>query len=601
VTSGSVRAWADGHRWQRFGLNTDVLSLTVSPSGTVLALAADSGVWRRGKGMTWRQVMDGTSTGLEDATAIDEEELLMEAESVLDEQADYAQMNVRDTRGRDRADEEDSDEEVDPESTILAPTYVDDEASDLLADAADEDEWLESQDVPLVWAAPGTAGLVLCSRGDGLWRSEDDGISWIRLDGVQSARAFHQSTRHPEVIYGATKQGLRLSRDQGESWVGIHDPIANIPVHGFAEDDQHLWAGTDEGLFVSLDGLRWAKMVPRTDVDIPVWAIAVDPFWTKGLWLAGPVGILRSDDGGHELRPSGRIPLIGTDSLLTLSRAGHLLSGGSDGVWESQDGGVRWQRLARGLLDSKVNALALAPDGVLMAGPGGVFVLRRTSGMEVEIDLEALRLIHAQVADMGELVDAALRRPGLATTNVLSRRRLVASMLLPKLTLSSKWVRYRTISADHEAKSNKGAIQTGWSIGVTACFGNCSSLTAFSELDVEGVADNLGMEVSELAESTDVTVIGDEVYAGDEAGSLAPVAANVAQRLTRYRSEIANRVTELAVSRRRLVDARFEIAELSLRDQVAHELDIQEAAARLDVYTNGYFTRVLEGSTEESI
>jgi hypothetical protein len=78
-------------------------------------------------------------------------------------------------------------------------------------------------------------------------------------------------------------------------------------------------------------------------------------------------------------------------------------------------------------------------------------------------------------------------------------------------------------------------------------------------------------------------------------GALAPVAANVAERMTQYRSEVANRVSELALARRRLVQARYDVRSLSLKDQAAHELRILESGARLDVYTNGYFTRVLDG------
>ena len=45
-----------------------------------------------------------------------------------------------------------------------------------------------------------------------------------------------------------------------------------------------------------------------------------------------------------------------------------------------------------------------------------------------------------------------------------------------------------------------------------------------------------------------------------------------------------------------LLEARPVVRTLTLREQVAHELDVSESTARLDVYTNGYFSRVLEGS-----
>ena len=91
-------------------------------------------------------------------------------------------------------------------------------------------------------------------------------------------------------------------------------------------------------------------------------------------------------------------------------------------------------------------------------------------------------------------------------------------------------------------------------------------------------------------------VVGDEVYSASAEGSLAPMAANVAERVTRYRTDVANRITELVIARHRLLESSGGFRGLPLREQIGHELDIAESNARLDVYTNGYFTRVLEGS-----
>jgi hypothetical protein len=594
----SVIPWAEGHRWQRAGLSEAVSSMTVSLQGTVLALSQNGAVWRHGRGLSWRQVLDPPGARLTDPNEIDEEGLLLEAESVLSDQSDFSRMSQTEAKSRVRVEDEDGEEDVKGMPIIAPPTLSDDEVAGILIETAGVDERAGPQAGAVVWAATGNSGLVLCDRSDGMWRSDDDGLTWTRTwtENLPAVVRFHQMASRPMVVYAGTDRGLRVSVDAGRSWIIIHDPIADVPVRAFADDTKRLWAGTDEGLFTSPDGVRWAKLVPRRDADIPVWAVASDPYWERGLWLAGPVGILRSDDGGESLRPAGRNPLRGTAHLLPLTVPGHVLAAGRDGVWESLDGGIRWRPLAHGLIDPAVTGIVPGPESVMMSGPQGVFVLRRTSGEEEVFDKAAALEVHANVPPMGQLVDVALRRPGLAMTNVLSKRRLVASMLLPKLTLFSRWDRRRYISADHEARSNRGSRQVGWLMGVTACFGNCSSLTAFSELDIETAADTLGVEVSELAEMAEVTVVGDEVYIADTAGSLAPVAANVAERLTKYRSEVANRVSELAISRRRLVDARGELRSLSLKDRVAHELDIQEAAARIDVYTNGYFTGVLEGS-----
>ena len=120
---------------------------------------------------------------------------------------------------------------------------------------------------------------------------------------------------------------------------------------------------------------------------------------------------------------------------------GHLFAAGPDGVWESQDGGIRWQAVSRVLANPDVLSITHGTQNIYLGGPGGVFVLRRTTGELNEVDLKERREAYAKVPKMGELGDVALRRHGLAITNVLSRRRIVASMLMPKLTVTTKWVR----------------------------------------------------------------------------------------------------------------------------------------------------------------
>jgi hypothetical protein len=364
-----------------------------------------------------------------------------------------------------------------------------------------------------------------------------------------------------------------------------------VSVYAFTSDTERTWAGTEEGLFVSSKVLGWAKLVPRRDSDVPVWALAHDPYWRGGLWLAGPVGILRTDDGGESLRQSGRNPLQGTRTIMPLDAAGHVLAAGADGVWESLDGGIQWRPLARGLPDPETMSLVQTPRGILVASAQGVFLLRRAAPEATE-DFASAAAALADEPPMGELVEVALRRPGLRISSVLTQQNFNASMLLPQLTLVGRADRIRYITADHEALTNKGGHRWGWFFGATTCFGNCSSSVSFADVDAVALAEDYGVEIQDLA---DLAVVGDEVYVADTMGALAPVAANVAERMTQYRSEVANRVSELALARRRLVQARFDVRSLSLKDQAAHELRILESGARLDVYTNGYFTRVLDG------
>jgi len=421
--------------------------------------------------------------------------------------------------------------------------------------------------------------LVLVSRSDGIWRSRDSGVSWERageLEGIHSL----EDGQYGHILAG-TQTGARISRDSGSSWEPIKDPIARIEVFDFTRDGELYFAGTAEGLFRSADGLNWAKLLSRYDSDVPVWSVAVDPYWDGGLWVTGPVGVLRSDDGGQQLRAASRNSLQGSVSLLALSQPGHLLAAGIDGVWESQDGGVRWRPVADGL-PSPANYL-LGP-GPMVAGFDGAFDLIRAEQTSVS------EVVQADVtpvgAEMSMLVSKALSRSGMRMGEVLTQRTIASALLLPMLTLDGSLGRRKMLSGDYEARSNKGSASRSWDIGVSACFGACRNGSSYSSYDSS----------SDAAGLADVVVIGDEVYGAQEGSSLAPMAANVAERLTRYRSDIANQVSELVLARRRLIGARSVVQSLSLREQVSHELDVLESTARLDVFTNGYFTRILEGS-----
>jgi len=594
-SSDTVVPWAAGHRWTRAGLDEGVSRLTVSTSGTVLALTERGAVWRLGGEQSWRMVLGPPGARLDDPEAIDEEQLLLDAESLLDERVDFSTSGTSSSGGGESSTgDEDSEDERDGPVPLESGDGLQGEGADDLFVQGEDDLDRRGRVRPgeTLWAAMAVPGLILCDRGDGTWRSVDDGLTWEQVDGLDPAHAFTDQPGSPGVVVAGTEAGLRTSLDGGMSWIQVQDPLGEVPVYSFATDTKRLWAGTEEGLFVSTSQVGWAKLVPRRDADMPVWTVAADPYWENGLWLAGPVGILRTDDGGQTSRPAGRNPLVGTRVTLPLDAPGHVLSAGRDGVWESLDGGIQWRPLARGLPYPRVATAVRGTQGILVGGSDGVFVLRRAV-LTPEADLVGASRAHEKEPPMGELVEAALRRPGMRIDSVLTHQNLIASMMLPKLTLTGRWDRYRYITADHEAKTNKGGRHHGWFVGATACFGNCASSVGFSDVDVASLAEDYGVDIQSLPE---LAVVGDEVYVADSAGSLAPVAANVAERLTQYRSEVASRVSELTLSRRRLVDARADVRALSLKDQAAHELRIMESAARIDVYTNGYFTRVLEGS-----
>ena len=582
VARAPIAPFAEGHVWLGTNLRVPILSATTTAQGSILVLGADDAIYRRETSGEWRIVLSANRGTFEDAALFDEEEMLMEAEGFFDEM-ESLMAGEEDSEGDPDAEDgtdasEETSDDSEAESTAIISEVTDLWVGDERGDGTD----LGPREGSVIWASSEASGPIIVERTDGCWRSDNDGLTWVSAGDISGVHAFADG--HAGHILVGTSQGLRVSVDGAKTWDAINDPIVGVEVFSFARDGDRIFAGTAEGLYRSDDGLRWAKLLSRYDADVPVWSVATDPHWDGGLWVTGPVGILRSDDGGEQLRAPSRNSLPGTVSLLALDAPGHVLAAGLDGVWESNDGGTRWRPLANGL-PSPANHVLL--EGPFVAGVDGLFELRRASGPPPTDSMAAPHI--PKGADVGTLVATALKRPGMDMSNVLTESSIAKAMLLPTLQITGNTTKMRYISGDYDARSNKGSSHRSWSFGVTACFGACSSASSQSSAPIESIVDSGSLYDA-------VTVVGDEVYSVNESGSLAPMAANVSERVTRYRTDVAGVVGELAMVRQRLIDAFGLVQTLSLREQVKHELDVLESSARLDVYTNGYFSRVIEGS-----
>jgi len=582
-------AYTSGHVWLSTGLAASVQSIASSPSGYAVAITTDGTVLRRGHQQGWREVLGPPGLRLEDADAVDEERLLLDVEGFLDEMQDSSMSSERSSTSRS-GDTEDEDEIDEPEPTELeAPSDAVSELTDVyIEDSQGDGSSMGPRTGQTVWMSHSTSGLTLVERSDGVWRSNDHGHTWTRSESLPGVHSFSDGPN--QRVYAGTQAGLRVSADLGATWRSVRGPLATIETFCFGRDGAVMYAGTAEGLFRSTGESPWAKLLSRYDADIPVWTIAMDAHWENGLWVAGPVGILRSDDGGEQLRSAGQNTLMGTVSLLPLSAPGHILSAGIDGVWESLDGGLRWRPIVNGLPSSANRLLTMSKSGPLVSGLDGTYVLKVAEPPLIE---EAPEILRDPVgADMATLVRVALNRPGMAMEEVLIKRSIIRALLLPELILNGRMDRARMISADYDAEANTGSMRRAWSFGLTACFGACRSGTGYRDSPYD---EGLGEVDVDVLDET-VAVVAGEVYDATGSASLAPMAANVAQQFTRYGTDISGRVNELVLARHRLLEAGTVIQTLSLREQVSHQLDVLESAARLDVYTNGYFTRVLTDS-----
>ena len=568
-----IRPWAEGHYWRSTSLTTPVSRLARASDGALLVMGEDGGIYRQEGADRWRQVLGGRLVG---AGEIDEEGILLDAESAV--------QDFTDTSVDESTDTDDSGTEI--SSSVDVGGNVEDAVESGIQDAGLRVESLP--DAQALWASVAAPEVILASRPEGSWRSTDNGNTWNPLTALPPSRAFLEidGRNRRSLVLSATDNGIWFSVDDGRSWLEGSSAMRGVSVLTLATDGALVYAGTVEGLWVSMDGVRWAKLLPPRYADVQIDAITTDPSWVGGLWAATPEGLLRSDDTGQTFRPASRNPLIGTDRLIELSGAGQLIAAGSDGVWETVDGGVRWNALSKGLPGPNI-ADVIGGVQPAIATRTGVYLLSRPVSDE---DSAAIaRTAAAAGLSAEDVVYITLRRGGLDLSPLSVQRKFARATFTPLLRLKAERESDIYVFASYKDSGSTDRLVTpSWRFSVELCFGGCATSSTDISYDSSTDYDVTG-------EGVDLVVIGDQIYSStDETSSIAPAAVNVAQRISRYRNDLTDYVIELYYSRERLLHEQPAIASLPLMDQVLHDLQIQAVTSRLDIYTDGRFTASLD-------
>lgn len=546
-----------------------------------LARAPDGGAWLLGleDGSLWRS-LDGARTwsrvlrAPSERVGVDDEQVLLDGEVALEEELERTREDTTaEEQQRVELEAEATGEDVGasdpdgaiPEEAAQRSADIDRAVMDPVLDADDEDR------PAVVWFDPADGQVALAGRGDGIWRSVDGGVHWRRTDRAADAWRF-LSVPSLDIVMAGTTTGVRVSPDGGERWFDTVDVTDGLQVDALVEFQGQVLAGTRAGLFSSRDGLRWARL-PLSGV---VTALLPDPGWVGGLWVGTPSGLLRSDDAGKSFYRAGRQVLAGLRGLAQLEGQGHIAAWGHDGVWESMDGGVTWHPVFAGLQDPDIRDLVVVGNQAVAAGSGSIWRL----GAERDAAAYA-RTGVVTVEDqalLGFLVDVSTRRQGLDLA-VLQVGAIAERALLPTLTvdvqIDSDRGRSSAPLSAQTVENGDGAVY----FGTSACFGACAALTAGTANFDDAYAVQDGATLDEL-----YTVDGRLVGGGSEAF----VATAAAQGMRKYRQLVADQVAGAWSTIQRL-DAGE--TPPSLAGQVTRALDLQEAAARLDLYTDGAYAR----------
>jgi photosystem II stability/assembly factor-like uncharacterized protein len=244
---------------------------------------------------------------------------------------------------------------------------------------------------------PGRPGWVTIGTDDGVWRSDDAGASWRRLNAPKPELGVWSLARHPRdpntIFAGYEPCAIYRSTDDGSTWqklpVNVTFPAvsdhADIPkrIISIAIDPANpdeIYASLEVGgLLRSLDGGQsWVNVIDGLYIDegsVDIHSIVVHPTRPGQLTVATRFGTFRSVDRGLHwrdlkaplLRPIGsycRVLAYAPGDVDTLYlAAGNDFDGDRGALFVSRDDGITWELVDLGIpLKTTIFSLAVTPN-----------------------------------------------------------------------------------------------------------------------------------------------------------------------------------------------------------------------------------------------
>jgi photosystem II stability/assembly factor-like uncharacterized protein len=213
----------------------------------------------------------------------------------------------------------------------------------------------------------------------GLIRSTDGGLNWSNVIWIDYLIGFEHLTSFAfdgTNLFASTAgngaAGVIKSTDLGLTWTLANDGIENVDVTQLLYSDNKWFAASEgKGVMVSINGIGWTK----SNSGLPPGGIVRKLYNYNNTILAGTGfdGVYQSTDAGlnwNKLDPNG---VLRNETILSLTSKDNYLFAGTSfhGIYRSSDNGNSWVHLTNGLPSTEFGTLALDAAGSnTLAGTG---------------------------------------------------------------------------------------------------------------------------------------------------------------------------------------------------------------------------------------
>ncbi len=230
---------------------------------------------------------------------------------------------------------------------------------------------------PYIFAATST---------DGIYRSDDNGASWIRKNSGLGNNLYVQtmSSWNNYVYAGTSAGGFYYSANFGDEWIHSNQGLSQLNIKKLMSDSTGIYAGLIfAGIYRSTNnGLNWTRFA-LGEGDL-LYSFS---FRSENLYIGLEGGIYRSTNSGVNwaVFVSGLTNLSVRSVIQTKDKAYCGTFGG--GVYYSDFGESQWHPMSAGLPDLKVRNLYLNGTALFAAIEGdGVFYFNQTSESWIDIN-----------------------------------------------------------------------------------------------------------------------------------------------------------------------------------------------------------------------